>query len=152
MQRVYLEFFHPSQLSPEGRLFRELQTLMRKFVEAIAEESRNLGYDEIWVADSHGFMGNVEYVELPDNVVLIRGFPRPISMVYEVDKGFDAAVFIGYHPKAGTVYRVLDHTYSGRVFSDIKINGVSVSEFYINAIVAGYYGVPLILVAGDDKL
>lgn len=160
MRRIYVSLdaeglpgvFHPSQLSPQGRLFRELQVLMGKFVEVVADEFKKLGYEEVWVADGHGFMGNVEYAGLPENVVLVRGFPRPASMVYGVDRGFEAAVFIGYHPKAGTVNGVLDHTYSGRVFWDVKINGVSVSEFYINAAVAGYYGVPVILVAGDDKL
>ncbi|MEM1873125.1 MAG: M55 family metallopeptidase [Acidilobaceae archaeon] len=144
--------FHPAQLSPDGKLFRELQLVMGRFVETVADEAERLGYDEVWVADSHGFMGNVEYPSVPDNVVLVRGSPRPVSMVYGIERGFEAAVFIGYHPRAGTVSGVLDHTYSGKIFWDVRINGVSVSEFYLNAIVAGYYGVPVILVAGDDKL
>ena len=89
---------------------------------------------------------------MPEGVWLVRGIPRPYSMMYGIDESFNAALFIGYHAKFCTRGAVLDHTYSGTYVKRLKINGVETSEFYINALVAGHYNVPVILVAGDDKL
>lgn len=160
MGRIYISIdaeglpgiFHSAQLTPKGFLFSELRDVMTRIVKAVVEELNNLGYREVWVADSHGFMGNINYLDLPPNTVLIRGYLRPIPMVTAIDRGFDAAMFIGYHSAAGTPRSVFDHTFSGMAFSEVRIGGVRVSEFYINALVAGHYGVPVILVAGDDKL
>ncbi|MEM3193090.1 MAG: M55 family metallopeptidase, partial [Candidatus Parvarchaeota archaeon] len=77
---------------------------------------------------------------------------RPINMVFGIDRGFDAAVFLGYHAAAGSLHASFDHTYSGSKFSEIIINGRKASEFYINALIAGSYGVPVIMVGGDDVL
>ncbi len=159
MKKVYVSIdaeglpgmFHLSQMSPDAKLFSELREVMSKIVKIINEELNKLGY-EIWVADSHGFMGNLSYLDLPHNVYLIRGSLRPLNMVFGIDRGFDAAMFVGYHPAAGTIRGIAEHTYSGVAFQEIRINGVRASEFYINALVAGYYNVPVILVAGDNTL
>jgi D-amino peptidase len=66
-----------------------------------------------------------------------------------IDESFDAAMFIGYHSKKGTLHGILSHTISGRAIESITINGMEVGETAINAAIAGYYGVPLIFVAGD---
>ncbi len=144
--------FHPSHLVPEGRLFPELRDVVVRVVRVVAEELRRHGFSEVWVADSHGFMGSIPYLEVPDGVYLVRGSLRPVSMVYGIERGFDAAIFLGYHSAAGTPRSVAEHTYSGLAFYEVRVNGVRASEFYINALVAGHYGVPVVLVAGDDKL
>ncbi len=144
--------FHPSHLVPEGRLFPELKEIAVRVLRTVVEELRRHGCSEVWVADSHGFMGNIPYLEVPDGVYLVRGSLRPVSMVYGIERGFDAAVFLGYHSAAATPRSIAEHTYSGLAFSEIRVNGVRASEFYINALVAGHYGVPVVLVAGDDKL
>jgi D-amino peptidase len=144
--------FHPAQLVPEGKMFSELRDVMARVVRAVADELRRQGYTEVWVADSHGFMGNMPYLEVPDNVFLVRGSLRPTSMVYGIERGFDAAMFIGYHSAAATPRSLADHTYSGMAFYEVRLNGVRASEFYINSLVAGHYGVPVVLVAGDEKL
>lgn len=160
MGRIYISvdaeglpgIFHPSQLTLDGKMFNELKDVMARVVRVVAEELKKHGYSEVWVADSHGFMGNLPYLEAPDGVYLIRGSLRPASMVYGIERGFEAAMFIGYHSAAATPRSLADHTYSGLAFYEVRVNGVRASEFYINALVAGHYGVPVVLVAGDDKL
>jgi len=144
--------FHPSQLTLEGKMFHELREVMARVVRVVAEELKKHGYSEVWVADSHGFMGNLPYLEVPDGVYLVRGSLRPASMVYGIERGFELAMFLGYHSAAATPRSIADHTYSGLAFYEVRVNGVRASEFYINALVAGHYGVPVVLVAGDDKL
>ncbi len=57
-------------------------------------------------------------------------------------------IFVGYHAKAGTPDAVIDHTWSGSV-TDVSVNGVSLPEAGFNALIAGHYDVPVVLVAGD---
>jgi len=142
----------PLHTSPKGFLHSEARKIMTKTVLAVVDELFKNGFDEVYVADSHWYMANILYEELPENVYLIRGIPRPYSMVYGIDESFDAALFIGYHARVGSRGAVLEHTYSSTYVRGIKINNVEASEYYINALVAGYYNVPVILVAGDDKL
>ena len=46
---------------------------------------------------------------------------------------------------------MLAHTYIG-IIQDVRLNGVSMGEYGINAAVAGHFGVPVALVAGDNTV
>jgi D-amino peptidase len=72
-------------------------------------------------------------------------------MMESIDESFDAAIFIGYHARAGTTNGVLDHTSSGNV-TDVSINGISMPETGYNALMAGYHDVPVVFVAGDKAV
>src|SRR5437773_2044327 len=74
-------------------------------------------------------------------------------MMQEIDQqgGFDAALFIGYHARAGTRNAVLDHTYADRIH-EVRLNGKPVGELGLNAGLAGVHGVPVALVSGDSAL
>src|SRR4030095_4601063 len=61
-------------------------------------------------------------------------------------------MFVGYHSRAGTARGVLSHTYRAQVFLDIKLNGQSIGETGLNAALAGWFGVPVALVSGDDAV
>ncbi len=132
-------------------LYDEARNIATEITSIVCEALHEEGVDEIVVADSHGPMVNIRPEKIPDYVHLIRGYPRPLSMV---TGGFecDMAIFLGYHAKPGTMKSTFDHTYSGRSFHKVKINGVEVSEYLLNAYVLGYRGVPVVMVAGDDKL
>lgn len=140
-----------SQLLPKGRLFNEARIIVTKIIKHVCEILHREGVKEIVVADSHGCMINIDPEELPEYVKLIRGIPRPLSMIVGVED-CDFTMFIGYHAGAGTLRGVLDHTFSSTSVYTLKINGVPVSEYLLNALAAGYYDVPLILVAGDEVL
>ncbi|MEM0460210.1 MAG: M55 family metallopeptidase [Thermofilaceae archaeon] len=138
-------------LSPGRPLFDEARRIATSVVSTLAEALYDLGFGEVMVADSHGEMVNLDVEKLPEYVEVIRGFPRPASMVACVEEA-DVAVFVGYHAKFGTEGATFDHTYSGRVYRSILVNGVEASEFLLNAYVAGFYGKPVVLVAGDERL
>lgn len=63
----------------------------------------------------------------------------------------DAAVFLGYHGRAGSGASVLAHTYSD-VVAEVRCNRMPLGELGLNAAVAGGFGVPVVLVAGDDTV
>ena len=135
----------------KGALYAEARRIATEVVETVARALHENGFDEVIVADSHGPMVNVLPEEMPEYVELVRGFPRPLSMV-AFAKGSDAALFLGYHAKAGTGYATFDHTYSGASIDRLEINGVEVSEFLLNAYLLGSWGIPVILVGGDRRL
>ena len=138
-------------LAPGRPLFEEARRVATAVVACVAEELHQRGFSEVIVADSHGSMVNLDVEGLPEYVEVIRGFPRPVSMVACVEEA-DAVLFLGYHAKFGTERATFDHTYSGRVYRSVHVNGVEASEFLLNAYVAGHYGKPVILVAGDERL
>jgi D-amino peptidase len=108
----------PGHLSLKGTLYNEARAIATKITRIVAEELHKNGFDEILIADSHGPMVNLLVDDLPEYVEVIRGFPRPLSMVAGV-KGCDVAVFLGYHAKFGTVKSTFDHTYSGTEVENI---------------------------------
>jgi len=132
-------------------LYDEARKIATKVTLVVAEELHKNGFDEIVIADSHGPMVNVLVDDLPEYVEIVRGYPRPMSMVSGVD-GCDAAIFLGYHAKFGTAKSSFDHTYSGGSINKLEVNGVVVSEFLLNAYAAGDFNVPVIMVAGETQL
>ncbi|SFA87515.1 MULTISPECIES: M55 family metallopeptidase [unclassified Bacillus (in: firmicutes)] len=107
------------------------------------------GCKEVVVNDSHSKMNNLLIERLHPETQLITGDVKPFSMVQGLDTSFTGAIFVGYHARASQK-GVMSHTmiWGAR---KMYINDVEVGELGFNAYVAGYYGVPVIMVAGDDK-
>lgn len=66
------------------------------------------------------------------------------------EKGCDAALMVGMHAKAGTPDGVLCHTISTTTWRNLYFNDTCVGEFGINCALCGHYGVPVVLITGDD--
>jgi D-amino peptidase len=110
------------------------------------------GASEVVVRDSHGSARNILPDVLDPRARLIRDWSGgPMDMVEGIDESFDALVFVGYHARAGTPDAIIDHTMTGNV-TDFAINGVSLPEAGINALIAGTFGVPVVFVAGDQAI
>lgn len=125
------------------------RTYMSQEVRAAIEGAREAGATQCVVNDSHWDMRNVLLDEMPQDVRVIFGSRKPFSMSQGMDGEFGGAFFTGYHAKVGDENGVLAHTYTADVLYDVRINGVSCSEALLNAAMAGYFGIPLLLVTGD---
>jgi len=137
--------------SPNLERMRRIATQeVNAAVRGIRKSGKPIGI--ITVCDSHASGENLLIEELESGVTLIRGTPRKYYMMHSISKEYDAAFLIGYHAMAGTKAGGMDHTYSSASIYRVKINGESVGETEINAALAGYYGVPVVLVSGDDTL
>lgn len=141
----------PGHLDLKGKLYDEARKIATKVTLNVAEELNRNGFNEIVVADSHGPMVSLLVDDLPEYVEIVRGFPRQLGMVSEME-GCDAALFLGCHAKFGTAGSIWDHTYSGGSINKVEVNGIPVSEFLLNTCVAGDLGIPIILVAGEAQL
>ncbi len=136
----------------EGQEYERAREWMTGEVNAAIEGCLEAGATEIVVADSHGHMRNIMAEKLHEKALLVRGSPRPGTMAEGLTAETNAAMFIGYHSMAGTAHGVLSHTYLGGTFYQIRLNGKPYGEPGINAALAGHYGVPVVLVAGDDTV
>lgn len=110
------------------------------------------GAGEIVVADGHGNAQNILPEELNPAALLIRSFPRPLLQMEGIDSSFDGVIFLGYHAREGTPEADISHTLYSVAFHELKINGKVFSEAMLNAAVAGQFGVPVVLVAGDQNV
>ena len=141
----------PGQLNLKGALYDEARRIATRITLIVADELSKNGFDDVVIADSHGPMVNLLVDDLPEYVEIVRGYPRPLSMISGVE-GCEIALFLGYHAKFGTANSTFDHTYSGRSIKAVEVNGILSSEFVLNAYVAGELGVPVVLVAGEAQL
>jgi D-amino peptidase len=139
----------PTQLGPEGFEYQRAREWMTGELVAAITAAKAAGATEIVAADSHGNAQSLLIDRLPDDVRVVRGFPRPLSMMQGIDGTFQAAVFIGYHASEYTVEAVRSHTFSSARLLYVTLNGQHVSEGIFNAAIAGHFDVPVAFVSGD---
>jgi D-amino peptidase len=106
----------------------------------------------VLVTEAHASFRNLLPAQLDRRAELLRGTPKPGGMMAGLAADIDAALFIGYHGKAGTARSVMAHTISGAVVADVRCNGRSVGELGLNVALAASSGVAPALVAGDDSV
>jgi D-amino peptidase len=138
------------QLSPTGFEYQRFREFMTQEVNAAIEGAIEAGATEIVVSDSHGNAQNLLIEKLPKNILLVRGFPRPLVMMQGIDAGFDGVIFLGYHSGTTNPQGVRAHTMSSAKLADVRLNNTSMSEGGVNAAIAGHFNVPVIMVSGDD--
>ena len=138
------------QLGPSGFEYQRARKFMTDETLAAIQGARDGGATEIVVSDSHGNGQNILIDELPDDVTIIRSWPRPLMMMEGIDSTFAAAVFVGYHTSTANLNGVRAHTMSSATLTGVQLNGVEVPEGGMNAAIAGYFGVPVVAVTGDD--
>ncbi len=132
--------------------YDRFRKMMTGDVNAAVAGAFDSGAREVLVNDSHNTMRNVLLEELDPRASLISGLNKPLCMMQGIDETFDAVFFVGYHARAGTREAVGNHTLLGREVINVRLNGESVGETQLNAAIAGYYNVPVVMVTGDDKL
>ncbi len=141
-----------SHLAPGQAEYEEARKWMTNEVLAAIKGAERAGVTEFVISDSHGNGENILLDELPDNVELVRSWPRPLGMMQGVEEGnYIGALLIGYHAGATWPEGLLAHTISG-VVQELRINGMPVGEAAFYAMVAGHYGIPILVVSGDDGL
>lgn len=137
-------------LGPAGFEYQKAREFMTREVVAAIEAAKQEGVTEILVSDSHGNGENILIDMLPKDVMIVRSWPRPLMMMEGIDSTFDAAIFLGYHAGTTNPNGVRAHTISSARLADVRLNGSSMLEAGINAAIAGHFGVPVIMISGDD--
>jgi len=138
------------QLSPAGFEYGRFREFMTREAMAAVDAARASGATEIVVADSHGNGQNLLIDQLPQDVRVIRSWPRRLGMVAGIDDSVHAAIFIGYHAGTNNPTGVRAHTFSSANLTRVALNGTNMTEGSWNAAIAGHFNVPVIMMSGDD--
>ena len=135
-------------------LYEEGRRLYTEEINAAVRGAKTAGATEIVVMDCHGAGKGWTFNSLiPDALD-----PACEYVVQEewteytefLERGCDAALFVGMHARAGTRYGVMNHTISGRDYQNLWFNGTLVGETGINAALCGNWNCPVVLVTGDE--
>ncbi|HSF18923.1 MAG TPA: M55 family metallopeptidase [Vicinamibacteria bacterium] len=140
------------QLGPDGFEYQRFRSFMTQEVLAAIRGARAAGATEILVSDSHGNGQNLLIDELSEDVQVVRSWPRPLGMMEGIDESFDAVLFIGYHSSTSNPDGVRAHTFSSATLTDVRLDGRSIAEADFNAAIAGHFGVPVVMISGDDAI
>jgi D-amino peptidase len=135
-----------NQSSPD--YWEHYRDLFTREVNAAIEGARTGGARSFVVNEGHGgnLFANLIPWQLDTAALLVRGFPKPMVMTAGLDSTPGAILFIGAHANAGSP-GVIAHSYA---FDRLTVNGKVLNETGINALVASEFGVPVVLVSGDD--
>jgi D-amino peptidase len=137
-------------------LYEEGRKLYTQEINAAVRGARAGGASEIVVMDCHGAGKGWTFNSLlpeeldPECEWVVQGEWTEYTEFLE--RGCDAALFVGMHARAGTASGVLNHTVSGTDWHNLSFNGTLVGETGINAALCGVWNCPVALVTGDDAV
>lgn len=140
------------QLGPGGFEYERFRRFATNEVLAAIHAAKQAGATDILVSDSHGNGENLLFDQFPSDVRTIRAWPRRLGQMAGMDETFDAAILIGYHPSTTNLRGTRAHTFSSGRLTRVALNGNAVSESVWSAAIAGHFGVPVIMISGDDAL
>jgi len=143
---------HWDQVSPSHAEYPRFRRLMTQDVNAAIRGAFVAGAEQVMVTDGHNNSRNILIEELDERAVLNSGSPMPLSMVHGVDQGVDGVIYIGYHGRMGAQNAILDHTWSDERVANLWINDKLFGESALNGAVCGHFGVPVIMVSGDQTV
>lgn len=139
----------PAEMQAGGRGYERGCELMTGDANAAVAGACTGGAKQVVVTDAHSSTKNIRADLIDDRCTLIRGPYRPLRMGQGLQPGFAAAMFVGYHARAGTPSGVLNHTWMGREIHNLFLNGEAAGEIRLIAGLAGSMGIPVALVTGD---
>ena len=105
------------------------------------------GATQVIVNDGHGAGYTFDFENIDHRVQVVHGLERPVWLPL-LDETCDATCLVGAHAKATSPPATNYHTMS-RAIKDWSVNGVSIGEMGLQALIAGHFGVPMTFVSGD---
>jgi D-amino peptidase len=135
--------------------YEEARKSLTADVNAAIAGLKAAGATDIIVVDGHG-SGNTQSPDVLEAELLapakMISRDRPFDIYMDsYDQSVDAIVAVAMHAGAGNPAGFLSHTYT---IEDIqyRVNGTPFNESMILAMGAARFGIPLIMVSGDDQL
>ncbi len=127
--------------------FEESRKLLTGEINAAVEGLYEGGATEVVVWDGHDSSHTLSALDIHPRARLLAG--TPVSPTLELDSSYSAVVFIGQHAMAGAEQGILSHSYSSEGIQNIWVNDKPVGEIGARVILAGTFGVPVVMLSGD---
>ncbi|HUC26175.1 MAG TPA: M55 family metallopeptidase [Streptosporangiaceae bacterium] len=141
----------PADVEPGTEQWQRCRAMFTSDVNAAVAGFFDGGATEVLINEAHATMRNLLLESLDERAAMLTGRHKDLTMVEGIQHGdVDGVAFVGYHAGAGTE-GVLAHTYLANSITSVVVNGEPASEGWLNARVAEQYGVPVILITGDDR-
>ncbi|MET9857939.1 M55 family metallopeptidase [Streptomyces smyrnaeus] len=141
----------PADVLPGTPQWERCRSMFTSDVDAAVRGFFEAGADEVLINEAHWTMRNLLLEKLDERAEMITGRHKSLSMVEGIQHGdVDGVAYVGYHTGAGSE-GVLAHTYLANSLTGVWADGVRASEGCLNTLVATEFGVPVILVTGDDR-
>lgn len=148
----WLQVTPPETASGSPYKESEYERCRRRMTAEVSAAARGAfagGATEVTVNDFHNANLNILIDELDDRCRLVAGGAGPLNFLQGMSPDCNGIFYTGFHSKAGTTTSALSHTWSTNL-NDLRIAGESTGEFGLIAHVAGAFGVPVLLVTGDQ--
>src|SRR5579875_1197562 len=141
----------PGDVEPGTEQWQRCRRMLTSDVNAAIAGFLAAGTESVLVNEAHATMRNLLLEELHPRAVMLTGRHKDLSMVEGIQRPEVTGVaFVGYHAAAGSE-GVLAHTYLANSVTSVRVNGENGSEGRLNSYVAAEFGVPVLLVTGDDR-
>lgn len=134
---------HRQQCWFDGQYYEQARRLATLELNAAVEGALAGGANEVVAWDGHGpFPGGIDVELLHPGCRLIMGAGGggPVGL----DSSYSALFQCGLHAMAGTAQAIMGHG------GGWQLNGTPLGEIGMNCVLAGYRGVPCVLVTGDQ--
>jgi len=125
----------------------EMRQLLTGEINAAVDGFLSGGADEVVVWDGHDGSQTLSALTIHPKAKLLMGAMGP-GMTME--RGYVAVAFVGQHGRADSRGGVMAHSYSSLGIQKILMNGKPVGEIETRTALAGWYGVPVIMLSGDQ--
>ncbi len=127
--------------------YAEGRALLTADANAAIEGCFSGGATEVHICDAHGGGDHFLMDEIDSRAIITHtSYGRWWATLEET---FDGVMIVGQHAMAGTRNGFLDQTQSSTSWYEFSINGRAVGEIGQLACIAGGFGVPVVMVAGD---
>lgn len=125
----------------------EMRQLLTGEINAAVDGFLAGGADEVIVWDGHDGSQTLSTLTIHPKAKLVMGGLGP-SMLME--RRFAAVAYVGQHSKANIRGGIMAHSYSSLGIQNMLLNGKPVGEIDVIAAMAGHFGIPVILLTGDQ--
>jgi D-amino peptidase len=125
----------------------EMQKLLTGEINAAVRGFLEAGAGEVVVWDGHDGSRTLSALSIEPPARLLMGGLGPNMLM---ERKFSAVAFVGQHARANRARGVMAHSYSSLGIQKILLNGQEVGEIETRAALAGWFGVPVIFLSGDQ--
>jgi D-amino peptidase len=139
----------PDDCRPGSAQWDRFRVLLTGDVNAVAAGFFDAGVDDVLVTEAHASMRNILLEKLDSRVRMLTGRHKTYAMLEGIQARPELVAFVGYHSATSTP-GVLSHTFLGSELTAVALNGRTMSEGYLNALLAAEFGSALVLVSGDN--
>src|SRR5947209_8862571 len=126
---------------------QEMRQLLTGEINAAVEGFLAGGADEVVVWDGHDGSQTLSTLTIHPKAKLVMG-ALGASMMME--RHWSAVAYVGQHSRADVRGGIMAHSYSSLGIQNMLLNGKPVGEIDVIAAMAGQFGIPAIMLSGDQ--